>query len=50
MIPLHTDTAVSALPDLAAAELFSAFGAKDRAGGGFFFSGILQQLRESLPG
>ena len=35
-------------PDLSAGQFFSAFGAKDRAGGGFLFLGILEQLAAQL--
>ena len=35
-------------PDLAAAKFLSAFGAKDRAGSGFLFLGVLQQLATEL--
>ena len=35
-------------PDLPAAQLFSAFGAKDCTGGGFLFLGVLEQLPAEL--
>ena len=37
-------------PDLSAAEFLSAFGAKDRTGGGFLFFRILQQLATEFSG
>ena len=37
-------------PDLSAAKFLSAFGAKDRAGGGFLFFHILQQLATEFSG
>ena len=35
-------------PDLSAGQFFSAFGAKDRAGGGFLFLGVLEQFAAQL--